>query len=170
MQHKTTLVLGVVLVAVGLIGLTTVWVLDATGTSLRGTGTFASAGERIYYTGLDASGRAIPRTSAVGGMTGLRMMYTAACVDCHREDGRGSRLGMMFGSADVPDIRYPVLTSAHTEDGESIPAWSDRDIERAIREGIEPNGERLKAPMPRWNMTDQEVTDVISYLKELGAR
>ncbi len=68
---------------------------------------------------------------------------------------------------DVPDIRYSALTSPHAEEGTSAPAWTDADIERAIREGLEPDGEPLRAPMPRWDMTDSEVRDVIAYLKEL---
>ena len=77
---------------------------------------------------------------------------------------------MMFGAVEIPDIRYSVLTAPHSADGTTTPAWSDADIKRAIRDGVEPDGQRLKAPMPRWNMTDTELTDVISYLKELDTR
>ncbi len=132
-------------------------------------GTFASTGQQIYYTGATDSGP-IPRTVAGGGMTGVGMMGNMACVDCHGEDGRGGRVGMMFGSVDIPDIRYSTLSVTHSEEGTTHPAWTDSDIARAIRDGVEPDGESLKAPMPRWAMTDAEVADVISYLKELSAR
>jgi len=170
MHSRTTLVWGIALVTVGLVGLGAVWLLGLNGTSPIGGGTFASAGQRIYYTGLDADGRAIPRTIAGGGMMGLGMMGGVACVDCHGEDGRGGRIGMMFGAVDIPDIRYSTLTTTRSEDGTTIPAWTESDIARAIRDGVEPDGQRLKAPMPRWNMTDTELTDVISYLKELDTR
>jgi len=66
------------------------------------------------------------------------MMGNAACVDCHGEDGRGGRVGMMFGSVDIPDIRYSTLSTARSGEGTTIPAWTDSDIARAIRDGVEP--------------------------------
>jgi mono/diheme cytochrome c family protein len=74
---------------------------------------------------------------------------------------------MMF-SVEVPDIRYTSLTSPHTEDDPPMPAWTDADIARAIREGVEPDGESLDSFMPRWDMSDADIRDVIAYLKELG--
>ena len=104
-------------------------------------------------------------------MMGRGMMGNVACVDCHGEDGRGGLVGMMMlGSVEIPDIRYSMLTTPRSEEGTTVPAWTDADIARAIRDGIEPDGQRLKAPMPRWDMTDAEITDVIAYLKELDAR
>jgi cytochrome c oxidase subunit 2 len=132
-------------------------------------GTFTSTGQQIYYTGADATGP-IARTVGGSGMMGLGMMANATCVDCHGEDGRGGRVGMMLGEVAIPDIRYSALASSRSEEGTTIPAWTNRDIGRAIRDGVEPNGQRLKSPMPRWDMTDQQLTDVIGYLKELDAR
>jgi mono/diheme cytochrome c family protein len=170
MHSKALLTWSIALIAVGVLGLGVVWALGLRGMSFAGSGTFTSAGQRIYYTGQDADGRVIPRTIAGGGMMGLGMMGDVACVDCHGEDGRGGRIGMMFGTVDIADIRYSTLTTSRSEDGTTVPAWTDNDIARAIRDGVEPNGQRLKAPMPRWNMTDGEVTDVIDYLKELDTR
>ena len=39
-----------------------------------------------------------------------------------------------------------------------------------IRDGVEPNGEHLKAPMARWDMTDGEIDATITHLKELSTR
>ena len=128
-----------------------------------------SNGQRSYCTGADATGP-IPRTIAGRGMTGFGMMGNIACVDCHGEDGRGGRVGMMFGTIDIPDIRYLTLTTARSDNGTSIPAWTDSDITHAIRDGVEPNGQALKAPMPRWSISDDDVADVITYLKELDKR
>jgi cytochrome c oxidase subunit 2 len=103
-------------------------------------------------------------------MMGLGMMGNLACVNCHGEDGRGGRVGMMLGDVKIPDIRYSALTSVRSEEGTSVPAWTDDDIRRSIRDGIEPNGQPLKAPMPRWKMTDAQLNEVVDYLKELDAR
>jgi cytochrome c oxidase subunit 2 len=169
MSNRTPLVWGTVLVTLGLLGIAAVWVLQSATPSLTSSGSLSSSGQIIYYTGADASGP-IPRTVGGSGMMGLGMMGNATCVDCHGEDGRGGRVGMMFGEVTIPDITYSALTSPRSEEGTTIPAWTNRDIGRAIRDGVEPNGQRLKSPMPRWDMTDQQLTDVIGYLKELDAR
>ena len=166
MKNTGLMVLALVVLAVGVVGMIVVFGLFG-GPSAAGT--FSSAGQQIYYTGAGASG-SIPRTIVGGGFTGLGMMGDVACVDCHGEDGRGGRVGMMFGSVDIPDIRYSTLSTTRSDNGTTVPAWTDSDITRAIRDGVEPNGQSLKAPMPRWAMTDAEIADVISYLKELSAR
>jgi mono/diheme cytochrome c family protein len=165
MRDSKTLVLAFALIAVGAIGIA---IASAIGGGSRG-GTFASEGQRIYFTGASSS-RPIPRTAAGGGMMGYRMSGAMSCVDCHAEDGRGGRLGMMFGDVEIPDIRYSALTAAKSEGGTTEPGWTETDIVRAIRDGIEPNGQRLKSPMPRFDMTDAEMSSVITYLKELSSR
>jgi cytochrome c oxidase subunit 2 len=166
MKTKGMLFLAVALVVVGAVGLIATVASVPSGVP----GAFSSDGQRIYYTGRDATGP-IPRTVPGAGFAGFGMMDAAACVNCHGEDGRGGRIGMMmFGTIDVPDIRYSTLTTARSEGGKAIPAWTDADIARAIRDGVEPDGQRLKAPMPRWGMTDADVSDVIAYLKELSRR
>jgi cytochrome c oxidase subunit 2 len=166
MRNRGLLIWAVVALSVGAIGMAAV---VAGASRFASSAVFSSTGQRIYYTGA-VEGGPIPRTTAGRGMTGLGMVGSVACVDCHGEDGRGGRVGMMSGALDIPDIRYSVLTAPRSEDGTTVPAWSDADIARAIRDGIEPNGQSLNAPMPRWHMTDAEVADVISYLKELSAR
>jgi len=169
-RHIGLLVSGLALVIIGIAGM----VMAASFTSrvpvtrISG-GKVIGNGERIYYTGADDTGP-IPRAIAGGGMMGFGMMGSIGCVDCHGEDGRGGRVGMMFGPIDIPDIRYSALTSAKSEAGTSTPGWTESDIARAIRDGIEPNGAALKAPMPRWAMSEADLRDVIGYLKELDAR
>lgn len=168
MRTSRTLTLGIVLFLLGAAGLFGLAVVGTGPFGAIDSGDFASAGERIYYTGVGDDGEPIPKVLARGrGMAG-GMMGSVACVDCHGEDGRGGEIRMMMGrSIEVPDIRYSTLTSAHTEDGDREPGWTDEDIADAVREGVEPGGERLQAPMPRWDMTDAEITAVIDYLKEL---
>jgi hypothetical protein len=36
-----------------------------------------------------------------------------------------------------------------------------------LRDGVDPEGQRLRPPMPRWQVTDQEVQDLVAYLKTL---
>jgi len=161
MKQKTLMVYGITVVLVGLVGFAVV---------IAGPrGSFSSPGERIYYTGANATGP-IPRAIAGGGFIGPGMIGNAACVNCHGEDGRGGRVGMMYRTVDIPDIGYSTLTTARSEEGTTVPAWTETDIARAIRDGIEPSGQKLKAPMPRWSMSDADVSDVIAYLKGLSRR
>jgi cytochrome c oxidase subunit 2 len=165
MKQSHLMVLAIAVFGVGVVGLLTVSLLSG----VTPAGAYTSPGQGIYYTGADANGP-IPRTVAGGGMMGFGMMGNTACVGCHGQDGRGGRLGMMFGTLDIPDIRYSTLTATRTEAGTSVLAWTDLDIARAIRDGVEPNGQALKAPMPRWAMSDADLADVIAYLKELSTR
>jgi cytochrome c oxidase subunit 2 len=163
-KNRSLLIAAAILLGIGAIGMIVVTLSAGPG----GGATFASMGQQIYYTGADATGP-IPRTIA-GGAMGFGMMGNGACVGCHGEDGRGGRLGMMFGALDIPDIRYSTLTTIRTEEGTTTPAWTESDIARAVRDGVEPNGQALKAPMPRWTMSDADLADVIGYLKELSKR
>jgi cytochrome c oxidase subunit 2 len=164
MRNRHLLIAAAALIVLGAVGL----LASTLSVSPGADSSFASMGQQIYYTGADAAGP-IPRT-VTGGSMGYGMMANTACVGCHGEDGRGGRLGMMFGTLEIPDIRYSTLTATRTEEGTSTPAWTDTDIVRAVRDGVEPNGQALQAPMPRWAMSDADLADVIAYLKELSKR
>lgn len=167
MGNRKTLIWGVTLTVLGLAGFAVAWAVTV---YTAGGVAFSSNGQRIYYTAAGADGVPIPRTVAGSGMMGRGMIGAVACVDCHGEDGRGGNAGTMYGVVEIPDIRYSALASVRSENGAATPAWTDSDIARAIREGIEPDGQRLAAPMPRFDMTETEIGDVIAYLKELDGR
>lgn len=170
MKHPALLIAAVALLLVGAAGIAVLLLTTAGSATLPAGARFTSNGQSIYYTGADVSGP-IARSIRGGGMMGFGMTGAFSCVDCHGEDGRGGKVSvMMFGSIDVPDIRYSTLSTARVDNGSDVPAWTDADIARAIRNGVEPTGQRLKAPMPRWNMTDADLEDVIAYLKELSSR
>jgi len=44
--------------------------------------------------------------------------------------------------------------------------YSQRDFLRALKEGVEPNGDKLKPPMPKFTMLkDEEINDIYAYLQ-----
>jgi mono/diheme cytochrome c family protein len=169
MSNKGLLTLAAALVSAGIVGLGATWALLSPSASPVASPQVLSPGQQIYLTGTSADGP-IPNSVPAGAMMGQGRMGGMSCVDCHGEDGRGGERTMMFGGVEIPDIRYSVLSGPRSEDSTSEPGWTDRDIARAIRDGIEPDGVQLKAPMPRWDMTDAEIDDVIAYLKELDRR
>lgn len=132
-------------------------------------GRFASNGERIYFTA--TSERAAPIAMSMGRITmGGMMGRVVACADCHGADGRGGAVTMMMGSFEAPDIRYNSLTQPdERRDGDHAdhPAYTDETLRRAITQGVDSAGEPLEFPMPRWRMSDENLDDLVAYLKTL---
>jgi mono/diheme cytochrome c family protein len=135
---------------------------------------FASNGEQIYYTGFSRSTGPI---RFQGGPHWLQM-HGGGCVACHGVTGRGG-VPVMMGTAIPEGIRYHVLTTSHEEaeeaEGQSGTShehgespYTDVTIKRAITQGIDSSGKRLDATMPRWQMSEQDLNDVIAYLKTLN--
>ncbi len=164
---KNSFYIGVVVIAIGLIGLGAVFILNGAGAqSLVFRPAADSVGEEIFLNGTD-NGRSISRRG------GIRMMGGSGlgCADCHGRDGRGGRVSMMMmGSFEAPDIRWSTLTSADMghEEGEVAHPPFDRDsFARAVREGIDPGGGDLETAMPRWQLNDAQIDAVIEHLKGL---
>ncbi len=124
--------------------------MPMTGTLPSGIGgnapsTTASNGERIFKTGTNARGEAIPN-SMMAGMVG--------CVMCHGADGHG---GQMMGRAE-PCNTFKCL---------SVTGYTDELIKRAITKGVGADGRQLDLMMPRWQMSETDLSDVIAHLKTL---
>lgn len=143
--------------------------------------TFASNGERIYFIGSSVNGPIRYSGGDFGdvmgrGMMGRGMMrgVTLTCADCHGSDARGGRHVMHMQVMDAPDIRWRTLTASeagddHAEDSddhamEHAPYTPDT-FAQAVRDGVDPAGRPLDAAMPRWQMADQDVADLIEFLK-----
>jgi cytochrome c oxidase subunit II len=125
-------------------------------------GSFSSLGERIFLTGTDESGNTIPRSEL-----GMMMGPTVGCADCHGLDAKGRTITVMMGRYESLDIRWSTLTSPQAEDGETWVPYDDASFARAMRQGVEPNGESVEFPMPRWQLTDAEISALIAYLRTL---
>lgn len=136
---------------------------------IYGKRTFASNGERIYYTGISAKTGPIPRTG------GPMWVYHAGvgCVACHGVEGRGG-VPVMMGTALPEDIRYPTLTAAERREAGAAkkeeaerPPYTDATIKRAITRGTDSADKPVDWTMPRWQLTDDDWADLLAYLKTL---
>lgn len=125
-------------------------------------------GASIYRYGLGSSGPIV----TAGGPAWFRRMG-GGCVLCHGTDGTGGPVTPMMGRGlNAPDIRYSALTAPHSGEGDEAKkdGWTDAEIARAIREGIEPDGEHVDDVMPSWDIDDADMRELIDYLKELDSR
>jgi len=85
-----------------------------------------------------------------------------ACADCHGTQGHGGTVYMMMAQYDVPNITWPVLTGS-----DYIPAYTVDTVKRAITQGLDQQGKSLDPFMPRWSMSTQDLSDLVSYLQTL---
>ena len=131
--------------------------VESSGTTW-GTGVFRSNGERIYFTATSDRGTAITYTSGPASSGWMMMGGRLACASCHGTDGRGGIHSMgMMQTMEAKDIRWSAL------EGEF-----DAELLRlAVAKGQDPDGTQLKADMPRWNTGDDDLADLIAYLKTL---
>ena len=131
---------------------------------------FESNGAQIYFTGTSQHGTRITADMGpgMGRMRGPRM----TCASCHGPDGRGGDVQMMMRVIEVPDIRYETLASeehgGHEEEGEEgHPPYTEETIKRAITQGVDPGGEPLDWPMPRWSMSNADLNDLVDFMRSV---
>jgi hypothetical protein len=130
----------------------------------------SSAGETLYRRGLLPSGKPVLATrEANGSLEGA----DGACVNCHRRSGLGSSEGLIT----IPPIasQYLFVPRGKSLEELGIPfvdtarldrePYTDATLARAIREGIGGNGRALNYLMPRYQIDDAAMAELITYLK-----
>ncbi|MDF1532578.1 MAG: cytochrome c [Methanosarcinales archaeon] len=165
MSFDRSLVISIVLILTGVGGLL-FFTYDSPGNLKPVWGSdlktsFQSNGERIYYTGYNDLEERIPTTRGPMWL----YMHGGGCVDCHGVNGRGG-VPVMMGVEIPPDITYDALTGEHGEE-EEHPPYTNESIKTAIKDGLDPAGEPLDPTMPRWQMSDADLDDMVEYLKTL---
>lgn len=171
----------------------TIWSLIALSLSIAGcspgdvTDGDPQRGRVLYWSGVRHDGEAVSVT-AQGDTKASNENF--ACVRCHRPSGFGSSEGGQF----VPPISQPVLFSANEAGREHRtrrfrdrfkesqgsgsdgrvrmpnmrPAYTDETLAKAIRDGVGSGGRKLSGTMPRYRLKDQDVADLIAFLKTLS--
>ncbi len=134
------------------------------------------SGERIYREGVLGSGAPL-EARREGGAPMLGR--DAACINCHRRSGYGSREGRIV----IPPVAARYLLHAEARDGgkpelpyvESMrldrdPPYTDVTLARAIREGVNADGKPFSYLMPHYALDDADMAALIGYLKKLDQR
>ena len=131
-----------------------------------------SAGETLYRRGQLPSGEPV-QALREGGAT-VRGA-DAACVNCHRRSGLGSSEGRIT----IPPIAGPYLFAPRGKSLEQLripfvdtarlnhDPYTDESLARAIREGVGANGRPFNYLMPRYQIDDATMAELIAYLKEI---
>jgi cytochrome c oxidase subunit 2 len=123
-----------------------------------GVGAFRSNGERIYFTATSERGTAITYTGGPVSGGWMMMQGRLACVSCHGPNGKGGKHSMgMMQVMDAKDIRWSVLKYK----------FDVKKFRLAVVNGQDPDGTQLDQDMPRWNITDDDLADLIAFLKTL---
>jgi cytochrome c oxidase subunit 2 len=140
-----------------------------------GDSQFASNGEQIYFTGVNDRGQRIRYSGGpnFGGMM-MGIGSNLACVSCHAADGRGGLHTMHMDVMEAPDIRYSALAGEGEDHGGEEDSHAGEhggydldDFRLAVVGGVHPDGEKLSREMPRWLMSDEDITDLFEYIKSL---
>ena len=144
----------------------------------------AEAGRRIYQQGILPDGRPMRAVRPEGFVLEGEQ---AACVTCHRHSGMGSVEGSIDRTILVPPVAGPLLFvparfHEHFLDPSHHwvpnPAWAraltrgaydEISLARSLREGLDPDGQQLVAPMPRYDLDDGAASALAAYLRRLSA-
>jgi len=131
-----------------------------------GLGEQERRGRMIFQEGKAESGAPITVIVARGG-TPLDASLLP-CSGCHGRDGKGRPEGGVKPS----DITWKTLTASYGHDhdyGRSHPAFDEAGVARAVRSGRDPAGNELDMAMPRYTMADNDMADLVAYLRVIQA-
>jgi len=116
-------------------------------------------GRQIYERGLSLSGRPIMGSLGAGEVSVPATILP--CANCHGHDGRGKPEGGIVPS----DITWDALTKPYVV---KHPPYTERLLKRAVTMGIDPAGNSLEAAMPRFQLSNDDMADLMAYVKRLG--
>jgi Cytochrome c len=88
------------------------------------------------------------------------------CAGCHGRDRRGRP----EGGVTPPDLTWAALGDPEgaTTTGRHRPPYTERLLKRAITLGLDPGGQPLQVAMPRYQMTQGDMADLLAYLRTEG--
>src|SRR4026209_2164391 len=122
-------------------------------------------GKQVYLQGTSPSGKDI---LAYVGDSALEVPGSVmACGNCHGIAGQGK----VEGGINPSNVTWEALTKPYGVshvNGRKHPAYTPRGLELAITRGLDPAGNKLLYAMPRYQMSKEDLDDLVVYLKRLG--
>jgi len=122
-------------------------------------------GKQIYLNGTSPSGKDI--LAYVGDASLEVPGNVMACANCHGIAGQGKAEGGINPS----NVTWEALTKPYGVthvNGRKHPAYTARALELAVTRGLDPAGNKLLFAMPRYQMSKEDLDDLVVYLKRLG--
>ena len=119
-------------------------------------------GKAFYLRGESSSGQEI--TAMMGEID--VPATTLTCAGCHGARGEGKT----EGGVTAGNMTWSYLTKpyGHADDGgRKHPAFSEASFVRMLSAGIDPAGNKLSVAMPTYRMPQQDMADLIAYLKRI---
>jgi mono/diheme cytochrome c family protein len=94
----------------------------------------------------------------------MMMPLNLTCAECHGSEGHGGTVHFMMGTYDIPNITWLDLTASGMMDH---PPYTEDTLKRAITQGLNPTGNPLEYPTPRWQMSESDLNDLVVFIKTL---
>ncbi len=123
-------------------------------------------GKQIYLRATSSSGK--PITAYLGDPPIEVPASAMTCAGCHGLDGQGKPEGGVVPS----NVTWESLAKPYqvvTASGRNHPRYTERAIEIALTRGLDPGGNQLGTAMPRYDMSPEDLADLIAYLKRVGS-
>jgi len=119
-------------------------------------------GKAFYLRGESASGQEI---TAMMGEVDVPAS-TLTCGGCHGNRGQG----ITEGGVTAGNMTWPFLTKpyGHSDDGgRKHPPFTESSFARLLTAGVDPGGNKLAVAMPTYHMTQEDMANLIAYLKRI---
>src|SRR5574338_246786 len=119
-------------------------------------------GKAFYLRGESSSGQEI--TALMGAID--VPATTLTCAGCHGARGEGKT----EGGVTAGNMTWSYLTKPYghnDEGGRKHGAFSEASFTRLVTSGPDPAGNKLAVAMPRYRMPQQDMVDLIAYLKRI---
>lgn len=118
-------------------------------------------GKLIYTQGESQSNRRI--TAAFSSSDTPSSATILPCTQCHGEHGRG--IGIVS-----PPIDWDTLTEpeGHEHSKRAHGPFDEASLIESITRGVDPAGNDFEATMPHYRMADEDMADLVAYLKVIG--
>src|SRR5215510_10500971 len=119
-------------------------------------------GKAFYLRGESASGQEI---TAMMGEVDVPAS-TLTCAGCHGNRGEGrTEGGVTAGNMSWSHLTKPY---GHTDEGgRKHPAFSEASFVRAMTSGLDPAGNKLAVAMPTYRMPQEDMANLLAYLKRI---
>ena len=121
-------------------------------------------GKAFYLRGESASGQEI---TAMMGEVDVPAS-TLTCAGCHGSRGEGrTEGGVTAGSMSWTSLTKPY---GHTDEGgRKHPAFSEASFIKAVTAGLDPASNKLAVAMPAYRMPQEDMANLIAYLKRIDS-